>query len=431
MPQRELTKVDLTEYLAEFLKEGQVPPADPGKRIIRWDKVQAGLGLRVTDKGNATFVVMRRVAGGKLVNHAIGQASFMDVEEAREEAREVLRTLRAGKTPREIEEEEKARRRAVAEEARRAEEERTKNAFSVVAEAFIAEHLPRLRHGRAGEAAVRNELIRAWSDRPAGAIDRSDVVKLIRDVLRRRGASAARKVFAQASRVFSWALGNDLGGIRYNPATGLKIGDIIGDIPERDRTLSDRELRIVWRAAGMMGYPFGTVYQLLILTGLRLNELAKARWDEIEDGLLTVPAERMKGHLVHVVPLCPMAFEYLDAVPRFTGPFIFTTTGGARPVSGFSKARARLGREIGDTVAPFVVHDFRRTVRSGLARIGIEEHVAERVLAHIEGGVKRTYNRYAYLDEKRDALMRWEARLREIRTDPASPRSAGRQTTEG
>jgi len=130
--------------------------------------------------------------------------------------------------------------------------------------------------------------------------------------------------------------------------------------------------------------------------------------------LWVVPAERMKGNLPHVVPLTPLILETLDQVPRFNGPHIFTTTGGRRPVSGFSKAKERLDALLGGSVAPFKVHDFRRTVRTGLSSIEVPEHVAERVLAHIDGGVKRTYNKYAYLEEKRDALQRWEARLREI-----------------
>ena len=247
---------------------------------------------------------------------------------------------------------------------------------------------------------VRRELITAWSDRPAGAIERSDVIAMVRDVRSRRGASAARKAFAQASRVFSWALGNDLGGVKFNACTGIRTGDIIGSIAERHHVLSDQELRAVWNASEEVGYPFGLLYQLLLLTGCRLKELAKARWSEVESDIITVPAIRMKGNLPHVVPLTGLALRLLETVPRFDGPHIFTTTGGRRPVSGFSKAKVRLDRLITEPVEQFVVHDFRRTVRTGLSRLGVVDHVAERVVAHIDGGVKRTYNRYSYLSEK-------------------------------
>src|SRR5262249_14398385 len=160
----------------------------------------------------------------------------------------------------------------------------------------------------------------------------------------------ARKAFAQASRVFSWALGNDAGGVKYNPCTGIKTADIIGRVPERHHVISDPELPIVWRAADKMGNPFGTLYQLLLLTGCRLEELSAARWDVVEGDILTIPPERMKGNLPHVVPLTPMALALLDSVPRFNGPYIFTTTGGHRPVSGFSRAKARLNCELGGAV---------------------------------------------------------------------------------
>jgi len=261
---------------------------------------------------------------------------------------------------------------------------------------------------------VRRELITAWSDRPAGAIERSDVIAMVRDVRSRRGASAARKALAQASRVFSWALGNDLGGVKFNACTGIRTGDIIGSIAERHHVLSDQELRAVWNASEEVGYPFGLLYQLLLLTGCLLKELAKARWSEVESDIITVPAIRMKGNLPHVVPLTGLALRLLETVPRFDGPHIFTTTGGRRPVSGFSKAKARLDRLITEPVEQFVVHDFRRTVRTGLSRLGVVDHVAERVVAHIDGGVKRTYNRYSYLSEKRAALEAWSTRPREI-----------------
>jgi integrase len=408
MPQAN-TKVNLTD---RYIRS--VPPAPPGKREVHWDAAQPLFGLRVTDRGSKSFIVVRRLSGSDKPSYqTLGRFPELTLAEARAKAPEVLRTLATGRTPRQVEEEA----RQVEEEARRrAEEERKRReagAFPTVAESFVSEHLPRLRSARGCEAMVRNELIPRWS-KPAGEVDRSDVIAMVRDVMRRRGPSAARKAFAQGSRVFSWSLGNDLGGVRYNPCAGVKIGDIIGAIRVGDRDLNPREVRLVWIAAGEMGYPFGTVYRLLLLTACRRNELARARWDEVEGDILTVPAERMKGNLPHVVPLTPLILETLDQVPRFNGPHIFTTTGGRRPVSGFSKAKERLDALLGGSVAPFKVHDFRRTVRTGLSSIEVPEHVAERVLAHIDGGVKRTYNKYAYLEEKRDALQRWEARLREI-----------------
>jgi integrase len=153
---------------------------------------------------------------------------------------------------------------------------------------------------------------------------------------------------------------------------------------------------------------------LLILTGQRELEIAHASWPEVDfdKQLMTIPAERMKGDRVHEVPLAPIAAELLQLLPRWTAPFIFTTTAGAKPINGFSKAKSRIDKLSG--VTGWVIHDLRRTVRTHFSALPVQDLVRELVIAHAKPGLHRVYDQHAYQDEKRHCLELWERRLSSI-----------------
>jgi hypothetical protein len=131
----------------------------------------------------------------------------------------------------------------------------------------------------------------------------------------------------------------------------------------------------------------------------------------------------MKADAPHVVPLTAQVIEILKTLPRFErGDHLFSTSFGMTPVNGFSKAKAILDRKlkqiIGEPVEPFVIHDIRRTMRTGLSVLPIPDLVRELVIAHTKPGLHRVYDQFAYLDEKRQALDLWAGRLRDIITPP-------------
>ena len=170
-----------------------------------------------------------------------------------------------------------------------------------------------------------------------------------------------------------------------------------------------------------MGYPYGALYRVLILTGCRLQELAGARWSEIDGNLLTVPASRFKSDVEHLVPLTPAVTAILDGLPRWaTSDFIFSS-GGKKPVAGFSKAKEQLDELCG--VADFTIHDFRRACRTGLAKLGVIDTVAEMVIGHGAKGITRVYNQHRYLDEMRAALELWAAHV----LDLTAPKAVGKR----
>jgi integrase len=169
-----------------------------------------------------------------------------------------------------------------------------------------------------------------------------------------------------------------------------------------------------------MGYAFGPLGKLLLLTAQRLNEVAQMRWSEIDrkNAVWVIAADRTKSGRETEVPLSSLALEILDDLPRFTdGDYVFTTTGGRRPVSGFNKMKTRTDDLSG--VTGWRLHDLRRTARTGLAELGVPEIIAEMVMNHApRNALAKIYNRHEYAVEKRDALERWANRLREITEPP-------------
>jgi integrase len=162
------------------------------------------------------------------------------------------------------------------------------------------------------------------------------------------------------------------------------------------------------------------------LTGARRSEVAEATWGEfdLERKLWVIPPARMKANAAHIVPLSDAAIEVLNSLPRFrNGSYLFSTAYGAKPANAFGHAKHDLDREmaevLGAPVAPFVYHDIRRTVRTQLSAIpGISDLVRELAIGHSRPGLHRVYDQFSYIDEKRDALDRWSARLRAIVEPP-------------
>ncbi len=197
----------------------------------------------------------------------------------------------------------------------------------------------------------------------------------------------------------------------------------------RDRVLSDEEIKAFWQATGDLGWPFKNVFRLLLLSGQRREEVGGARWRELDldAGTWTIAKERCKNGKAHLVDLSPEAVRLLDPLGDAAAArraddaeFVFSTT-GLTPVSGFSKAKARLDarmREIlGDKFREWRTHDLRRTAASGMAALGFQPHVIERVLNHVsgaQGGLVSVYQRHEYREERKRAILAWGAHVMQI-----------------
>ena len=175
--------------------------------------------------------------------------------------------------------------------------------------------------------------------------------------------------------------------------------------------------------AEQIGYPFGTIVKLLILTGQRRGEVAGLEWPEVDyaAAVWTIPAARSKNGRAHALPLAPVALATIKSLPRLSDSFAFPARGNEEATfSGWSKAKAQLDELAG--VTDWTLHDLRRTTATRLAGLGIPPHIVERILNHAGGsfaGVAGVYNRFEYGEEMREALKLWETSLTASATIPS------------
>jgi integrase len=258
---------------------------------------------------------------------------------------------------------------------------------------------------------ARHGITARWRDRKISEIRRSDIIALLDDIFD-RAPIVANRTLATLRKLFNWSLERDL--IAANPCTGIKPP---AKETSRDRVLSDDEIRRVWTATETVGWPFGPIIQLLILTGQRRDEVGAMEWNELalEKALWTLPRGRVKNDSGHEVPLSPMAVAIIQKLHRISGSKFVFTSNGKTPVSGYPKAKNAVVEKSG--VREWRIHDLRRTVASGLARIGIGLPVIERILNHVSGsfgGIVGVYQRHDFAAEKRDALDAWSREVDRI-----------------
>jgi integrase len=258
-------------------------------------------------------------------------------------------------------------------------------------------------------------------------IDGHDVHSLVEEArqrgvpgLVRRGEhpteARARAMLSCLSRMFRWLMQHRR--VTENPCAGVHRPDT----PEaRDRFLTDAEIIKFWAAASVEREEFGTVLKLLLLTGCRLNEVARMRPSEISDEVYiwNIPGLRTKNGRPHAVPLSTTARALIKSALAATEPsgFIFSTTSGRSPVSGWSKIKGRLDKRM--NIPHWRLHDLRRTAATGMAENGTAPHIVEAVLNHVSGaraGVAGVYNRAAYATEKRVAMESWANHVTKLLT---------------
>ena len=361
------------------------------ERFEVWDSHLPGFGLRVSAQGTKAFVLLYRHQA-RSRRMTIGRYPVIGLAEARNRALEALALVARGLDPQ----------RAKA-------SERSRTGFADIVDQFVRTYCEQ--HNRASTRRETKRLLEArfvskWGTRDVREISKADVLEIVDDALQDGTPSAANHALATIRLFFNWCL--DRGLIDENPCLRLKMP---AKLVARDRVLSDEELARIWSAARLMGYPFGSITQLLLLTAQRRNELITMRWCDLdfEAAIWTIPGERTKNGVAHVVALTPTVVELLLRVPRIDPDLVFPSrAANGRPFSGFSKSKGRLAALAG--IESFTLHDLRRTAATRLAGLGVAPHVIERLLNHVTGvlgGVAGIYNRFKYRDEVRDALILW------------------------
>src|ERR1700730_54630 len=261
-----------------------------------------------------------------------------------------------------------------------------------------------------------------WADKQITKIDGHDVHTVVDNIRRTGGNSRARKLHAALSVLFTFL--QQRRRVTINPAARVWRP---GPPASRDRVLTDAELVTFWKACDRLGPPAGAMFKILLLTGARLREVAgMARAELGDDNVWCCPGARTKNNRALLLPLPKPALDIIASVPRVGDAYVFTLN-GRKPTTNFSKLKLNLDAAMaeiaGEPVEDWRLHDLRRTFATGMAGLGVALPVVERLLNHISGsfgGVAGIYQRFAFADEKADALDRWARHLEGLTSGEAS-----------
>jgi integrase len=365
--------------------------ADKVRREIP-DAYLRGLYFVVQSSGAKSWAIRYR-HGRRTRKHTIGAYPAIDLKSARELAAKALRAVAEGRDP--------------GQEKVQARVARIDTIEGAVAQ-FIERHCKQANRPRTIESTerlLRLHVVPRWRGRAVNSITRRDVLDMLDRVIDGGAPVAANRTLTAIKTFFNWCVARDI--IAVSPCAGVKppTAERL-----RDRVLSDHELVLIWRATEAIGWPFGPMVRLLLLTGQRRDEVAGMQWAELdlERGLWTLPRARVKNDRPHRVPLSPLVISILKAVPRITGQYVFTTNGETAS-SGYSVAKRRLDARLPADMPAWRWHDLRRTLASGLARLGVNLPVI-------------VYQHHDFADEKCQALEAWSNHVAAlIAGNPAKP----------
>lgn len=364
-----------------------------------WDGKTPGFGVRVSSTGTKTFVLLYRHRG-RPRRLSLGRWPVISLSAARQKARAALQKLDAGTDP------------AIDHRPDKAPSFR----FDAVVEAFVERHC--LQYNRPSTARETQRLlskhfVRAWGQRDVRDIRQLDIHAVLDRLVKEGTPSEANHALGVIKTLFAWC--NDRDMIPTDPCAKIKKP---AKSRKRSRTLSEDELKSLWRALPAEGFPFGSLVQLLVLTGQRRGEVTQMQWQQLDlkNRIWTIPEDVSKNGREHVLPLSDLAMEILQSLPKLNATYVFPSRGDQQAtVSGFSRAKLRLETAVGAN--DWTLHDLRRTTTTFLARLGTAPHVIERVLNHVSGsfaGVAGVYNRHGYVEEMRAALQQWGEYVRAI-----------------
>lgn len=392
-----MPKKSLTAASVEKLK----PPK--AGQVDYFDNGYPGLALRISYGGRKSWNYFYR-HDGKLRRLPLGTWPALSLAEAHDAWREARKSLEAGYDP---------GRKIV---SRAQQQSSGKGSFEAVAgEWFQREQIGKERRS-AGEVRriLDRDILPLWRKRKIGSITRADARELIDSIEDRGAPTMARRIHAHLHALFRWAVGRDL--VDKNPFAELPKP---GRENPRERFLNDREIKRVWKAAGQLGFPFGPAIQLLTLTAGRREEIAALRWSEIDGDTIRLSGERTKNGEPRTIPLSETAQRLIEQIPRIAdSEFVFTTT-GKTPISGWSRAKKLLDSIVHSDgeIPDWRTHDLRRSVATGMQRLGINLQTIEATLGHSSGtraGIVAVYQRHNFEPEKRQALNAWADHIAEL-----------------
>ena len=376
------------------LTELAIRKAKPtGKRYDLFDASVRGLGLRVATSGTKSWFMMRRF-NGRMLRTTFGRYPELPLAIARLKAPGVLADMANGQTA----------------------GQRKTDLFRVILDEWLKKDQAQNKSAHQVRVAMYKHALPAFGSMPVASITKRDVNRLIDKIVDAGSPIAANRVLAFTKRFFSWCRGRDI--LELSPAEAIRPPS---KEKTRDRVLTLEEMKKFWVACNQIGYPWGPIFQLLLLTGARLREVAQASWDEISivDRTLDLPARRTKNGRSHQIQLSVQAMNIIQALPKVEGQGLLFTTNGKTAVSGFSKVKKRL--DIISGVSDWRYHDLRRSFAThSTERLSISPVIADKILNHVTGqvrGVAAIYQHGEYLEERRTALQKWGTFIQDLVAD--------------
>ena len=362
---------------------------------IEFDDAMPGFGLRIRageKREHRTFIAQYKI-GSKHRRITLGNVAKVALEEAQKRAKIIFGKVASGEDP--------ANEKAEA-----------RQAASHTLGPVIARYLEAKEAGLKASSyrEIKRHLENHWKPLHGlalSSVNRANVAAQLTAFAKNNGRATANRCRASLSTFFRWAIGEGL--CDHNPVVGTNTQEENGP---RERSLSDAEAAKVWLAAPDTDY--GRIVRLILLTGCRRTELGDLTWSEIDDKerTITVPGKRTKNGRDHVIPLSNAAVAILKDIPQRAGRNLVFGLGQGG-FAGWSRSKAELD-DLAKLKEPWTVHDLRRTVRTGLGKLGVQPHVAEAVLNHLPPKLIRTYDRNTYAAEKRDALDKWATHLKTV-----------------
>ncbi len=375
-----MTKKRLTDLLIRQLeapKQGQ---------LTYFDEALPGFGVRVSQGGSKSFVL---VFGQKRKLRTLGRYPDLSLADARKKAKQVQGELLA--TPETV------------------DKVLHSISFSAARDRFLADSRKRTKASTFTEYQRLLERHFEYS-KPLELLNRQDIMGAI-GVLSLK-PSIEQHAFVAIRTMMNWCVRHGL--LDTSPVPSLRFSS-----QSRSRILSAEEMKVVWHRAEKVGYPYGVLIKLLILTGQRRGEIVGLRRNWISMDAITFPIGFCKNKREHVIPLSAMAKSIIDGIPS-EGELLFPARGQTETTfSGWSKAKAQFDEPL--SIAPYTLHDLRRTYSSQMAALGTPIHVTEKLLNHVSGtlsGVAGVYNRYSYATEMRSAIEAYETRLQALIAPP-------------
>jgi integrase len=385
MPKRALTDASVK----------RLKPPTNGQQDI-FDRGYPGLCLRISYGGGKSWAFFYRfgldLKTGKprLRRMRLGIYPAMSLAEARETCRAARHEVMSGRDP---------------SQAKKSETGATD--FIGVFHEWLRRDQAKNRSHDEVKRLIEKNVLPTWGERRIADIGRRDVLDVIDAIVDRGAPITACRVHAHLRRLFTWSVGRGI--IAASPMANMPRPAVV---PRRERVLNDDELRAVWQAAEHLGWPFGSALKLLILTGARREEIGQLRWNEIAGNVISLDGARTKNGESHLIPLSKPALAVIESGKRIAGSQFVFSLNGMKHIRAWSHAKSRLDELV--EIAPWRIHDLRRTTATGLQKLKTPLQVTEAILGHTAGsraGVIGIYQRHDYADEKRAALETWGAHV--------------------